>query len=140
VYKDSPARGRGPTAAEGGRPVQRITRGVAGTVRWFDPERGFGFLAPDGGAEDVFVHYSAIEGEGWRTLEPGARVRFDLVEGPRGPRADRVRPLPSLRPGPHASSGAAGNEPRTRTSAERPRSSAMARTHAGSSAATSSSR
>ena len=68
-------------------------RAVVGTVRWFNPDKGFGFLVSDGGAEDVFVHYSAIAGSGWRSLRAGARVRFQLEAGPRGPRAVHVEVL-----------------------------------------------
>jgi CspA family cold shock protein len=66
---------------------------AAGTVRWFDAEKGFGFIEPQDGGEDVFVHFSAIEDTGgFRTLDEGQSVDFDATEGPRGPQADRVRP------------------------------------------------
>lgn len=60
-----------------------------GTVKWFNAEKGFGFIAVDGG-QDVFVHYSAIEGKGYRNLEEGQRVDFDVTQGQKGPQADRV--------------------------------------------------
>ncbi|MEA1933454.1 MAG: cold-shock protein [Thermodesulfobacteriota bacterium] len=60
-----------------------------GTVKWFNASKGFGFIAQDDGT-DVFVHYSAIKSEGYKTLEEGARVQFDVVEGPKGPAADNV--------------------------------------------------
>ncbi len=60
-----------------------------GTVKWFNASKGFGFIAQDDGT-DVFVHYSAIKTEGYKTLEEGARVQFDVVEGPKGPAADNV--------------------------------------------------
>jgi CspA family cold shock protein len=63
-----------------------------GTVKWFNASKGFGFIAQDNG-KDVFVHYSAIQSDGYKTLEEGARVRFDIVEGPKGPAADKVMPL-----------------------------------------------
>ena len=62
-----------------------------GTVKWFNAEKGFGFIAPDGGAPDVFVHFSALTGSGYRTLEDGQRVEFDVVQGPKGPQAANVR-------------------------------------------------
>ena len=66
---------------------------VTGTVKWFNAEKGFGFIAqPDGGA-DVFVHHSAIQMSGYRSLEEGQRVEFELQEGPKGLMAANVRPL-----------------------------------------------
>jgi CspA family cold shock protein len=64
-----------------------------GTVKWFNGDKGFGFIAPDGGAPDVFVHFSAIAGSGFRNLEEGQRVEFDVTEGQRGPQAADVRVL-----------------------------------------------
>jgi len=63
-----------------------------GTVKWFNASKGFGFIAQDNG-KDVFVHYSAIQTDGYKSLEEGARVRFEIVEGPKGPAADKVTPL-----------------------------------------------
>lgn len=60
-----------------------------GTVKWFDPSKGYGFIAKDEGG-DVFVHYSAIKGQGYRSLDEGARVRFEIVDGQKGPAADGV--------------------------------------------------
>jgi CspA family cold shock protein len=61
-----------------------------GTVKWFNSEKGFGFIAVDGG-QDLFVHYTAIEMDGYRTLEDGQRVEFEVGQGPKGPQAERVR-------------------------------------------------
>jgi len=65
---------------------------VQGTVKWFNSEKGYGFIRVDGG-NDVFVHYTAINGEGYRTLEEGQQVEFDIVEGQRGPQAANVNKL-----------------------------------------------
>ncbi|MBB5908524.1 cold-shock protein [Actinoalloteichus hymeniacidonis] len=63
-----------------------------GTVKWFNSEKGFGFIAQDGGP-DVFVHYSSIDTQGFRTLEENQRVEFEITQGNKGPQAERVRPL-----------------------------------------------
>ncbi|EXG79492.1 MULTISPECIES: cold-shock protein [Cryptosporangium] len=60
-----------------------------GTVKWFNSEKGYGFIAVDGGA-DVFVHYSAIMMDGYKSLEDGQRVDFEVTQGPKGPQAERV--------------------------------------------------
>jgi CspA family cold shock protein len=61
-----------------------------GTVKWFNAEKGYGFIAVDGG-QDVFVHYSAIVADGYRSLEEGQRVEFEVTQGQKGPQADQVR-------------------------------------------------
>jgi CspA family cold shock protein len=61
-----------------------------GTVKWFNNEKGYGFIAVDGG-QDVFVHYSAIQSEGYRSLDEGQRVEFVIAQGPKGPQADEVK-------------------------------------------------
>ncbi len=63
-----------------------------GTVKWFNSDKGYGFIKPDSG-EDVFVHFSAIQGSGFRSLEEGQRVSFTVKQGPKGPQADTVTPL-----------------------------------------------
>lgn len=64
-----------------------------GSVKWFNAEKGYGFIAQDGGGQDVFVHYSAIDAEGYRTLTEQQRVEFEVVQGPKGPQAEKVHPL-----------------------------------------------
>ena len=61
-----------------------------GTVKWFNGEKGFGFIAPDDGSADVFVHYSEIQGGGYRSLEENQRVRFEVGQGAKGPQATGV--------------------------------------------------
>ncbi|MFC6012884.1 cold-shock protein [Nocardia lasii] len=62
-----------------------------GVVKWFNGEKGFGFIAQDGGGPDVFVHYSAIGGSGFKSLEEGQRVEFEVGQGQKGPQAQDVR-------------------------------------------------
>ena len=63
---------------------------ASGTVKWFNAEKGYGFISREDGP-DVFVHFSAIQGTGYRTLEEGQRVEFDVTQGPKGPQAEHVR-------------------------------------------------
>ena len=71
-----------------------------GTVKWFNDAKGFGFIEPEGGGEDVFAHFSAVQMEGFRTLQQGEQVAYDLVQGPKGRLAQNIRPLrtPAGRP------------------------------------------
>jgi CspA family cold shock protein len=64
-----------------------------GTVKWFNAEKGFGFIAVDGGGADVFVHYSNIQADGYRSLEENQRVEFEITQGQKGPQAEAVRPV-----------------------------------------------
>jgi CspA family cold shock protein len=66
---------------------------LTGTVKWFNVEKGFGFIAPDGGGKDHFVHFSSIQAEGHRSLNEGQRVSFDSVQGPKGLKAENVAAL-----------------------------------------------
>lgn len=68
-----------------------MTDRITGTVKWFNSTKGYGFIAPDGESEDVFVHYSAIQGTtGYRTLNEGDRVEFSIEQSPKGPQAANV--------------------------------------------------
>ncbi len=64
-----------------------------GTVKWFNAEKGFGFITPDGGGTDLFVHHTAIQAQGFRTLDEQQRVSFDVVDGPKGPQASNVKKI-----------------------------------------------
>jgi CspA family cold shock protein len=64
-----------------------------GTVKWFNDAKGFGFITPDEGGEDVFAHFSAITTSGFRSLKEGQKVQFDIVQGPKGKQASNITPL-----------------------------------------------
>jgi cold shock protein len=64
-----------------------------GTVKWFNADKGYGFIQPDDGGEDLFVHFSAIQTEGYKTLDEGQKVSFEVTQGQKGPQASEVRPL-----------------------------------------------
>ncbi len=66
---------------------------ATGTVKWFNSEKGFGFIEQDGGGSDVFAHYSSIAASGYRELQEGQKVEFDLVQGQKGPQAENITPL-----------------------------------------------
>jgi len=73
-----------------------MTERETGTVKWFNEAKGYGFISRGGGKRDVFVHYSAIEGGGFRTLREGQQVEFSVEQGPKGPQATHVRALSPL--------------------------------------------
>lgn len=64
---------------------------LRGTVKWFNDQKGYGFIKPDSGGKDIFVHHSGIDMKGFRTLAEGAKVEFDVVQGEKGPQAAKVR-------------------------------------------------
>ncbi len=66
---------------------------IQGTVKWFNPSKGFGFITRDDGEKDCFVHHSAIQGSGFKTLNEGERVEFDVVQGEKGPAAENVNKI-----------------------------------------------
>lgn len=66
---------------------------AVGTVKWFNADKGFGFITPDGGGADLFAHFSAISASGFRSLEEDQRVEFDVTQGQKGPQASNIRPI-----------------------------------------------
>jgi cold shock protein len=68
-----------------------VTKMAQGTVKWFNADKGYGFIAPDDGSADVFVHFSAIEANGYRSLEENQKVEYSVTQGPKGPQAAQVR-------------------------------------------------
>ena len=64
-----------------------------GTVKWFNNAKGYGFILPDGGGEDLFAHFSAIQSSGFRSLKEGQKVEFDIVQGPKGKQASNIAPI-----------------------------------------------
>lgn len=75
-------------------PSHRGSNSVAtGTVKWFNAEKGYGFISPDDGSADVFAHFSAIQSSGYRSLEEGQKVEYEPTQGPKGLQADLIKPL-----------------------------------------------
>ena len=75
----------------GGTAAAEKVKMAQGTVKWFNGDKGYGFIAVEGGGPDVFVHFSAITGGGYRSLEEGQKVEFDITQGQKGPQAENVR-------------------------------------------------
>jgi CspA family cold shock protein len=66
---------------------------ATGTVKWFNDSKGFGFITPDDGGKDLFAHFSAIQGSGFKTLKENQKVSFEVAQGPKGPQAQNIRPV-----------------------------------------------
>jgi CspA family cold shock protein len=71
--------------------IRRNARMAKGIVKWFSNQKGYGFITPDGGGKDVFVHHSAIQGDGYKTLDEGQAVDFEVTQGPKGEQAANVK-------------------------------------------------
>jgi CspA family cold shock protein len=83
------------TIPQGKRPFTQIIQEEnmsTGTVKWFNDAKGFGFITPEDGSKDLFVHFSAIQGGGFKTLKENDKVQFDVTQGPKGAQATNVRP------------------------------------------------
>lgn len=86
-HQEDGTQGRGSAEA-----TESVDDMALGTVKWFNAEKGYGFITVDGSGDDIFVHWSAIEGEGYRALDEGQRVELEVGEGEKGPQAENVRP------------------------------------------------
>ena len=87
-YRDERSRQSGPVLHS-----WRSYKMATGTVKWFNAEKGFGFIAPDDGSADVFAHYSAIASSGYKSLDENQKVEFEVTQGPKGPQAENIRAL-----------------------------------------------
>jgi cold shock protein len=79
--------------SSGQQEVKKVLRMAVGTVKWFNATKGFGFIKPDDGGQDLFVHQSEIQMQGYRQLDEGQRVEFEVGQGKKGPQATAVRPV-----------------------------------------------
>ena len=70
-----------------------MSNATSGTVKWFNDAKGFGFISPDGGGEDLFAHFSAIQSSGFKSLKEGQKVSYDETQGPKGKQASNIKPL-----------------------------------------------
>ena len=87
------AAARGVTTVDPEDRCSRRKHVAQGTVKWFNADKGFGFIAPDDGTADVFVHHSAIQADGYRSLQDNQRVEYTAGQGAKGPQAEQVRPI-----------------------------------------------
>jgi CspA family cold shock protein len=91
VWRSERARYTGSRWTAPGKKRRKVREMPQGTVKWFNAEKGFGFIAPEDGSADVFVHYTEIQGSGFRTLEENQKVEFEVGQSPKGPQATGVR-------------------------------------------------
>ncbi len=90
MFRNEVAGQKEPAPKESGNSKEGVSIMSTGKVKWFNESKGYGFIEPDGGGRDVFVHYSAIQGEGYKTLSEGQLVEFEITQGEKGPQAANV--------------------------------------------------
>ena len=83
---------------------------MTGTVKWFNNDKGFGFIAPEDGSKDIFVHHTAIQGSGYKSLDEGEKVEFDVAQGQKGPQAENVTRLGGGNPSGGGGGGGRGGD------------------------------